>query len=146
MINDTLPVVGKLSLVLRDEYGNIKQQIDKDNLVVTVGKNFLANAVLASSSSPFTHMAIGTNGTAATLADTTLGTEIARSAFTTSSRTNNVVTLSTTYGAGTGTGALQEAGIFNASSAGTLLSHVVFSVINKGSADSLSITWTITVG
>jgi hypothetical protein len=52
----------------------------------------------------------------------------------------------TTYAAGTGTGAITEAGIFNASSSGTLLSHVVFSAINKGAADSLTITWTITVG
>lgn len=146
MINDTLPLVGTLSLVVRGPDGQIKQEVAKKNLIVTVGKSFLANAVLASSTSPFTHMAIGTNGTAAALTDTTLGTEVARSAFTTSSRTDNVVTLSTTYAAGTGTGSLQEAGIFNASSGGTMLSHVVFSAVNKGAADSLTITWTITVG
>lgn len=146
MINDNMPVVGKLTLTLRDAEGNIKQEVAKDNLIVQAGKNFLANAVLSSSSSPFTNMAIGTSGTAATLADTTLGSELARQVFTSSSVSTNVVTLVTTYGAGVGTGALQEAGIFNASSAGTLLSHVVFSTINKGSADSLTITWTVTVG
>jgi hypothetical protein len=80
------------------------------------------------------------------LSDTTLGTELVRQVFTTSSVSTNVVTLTTTYAAGTGTGALQEAGIFNASTAGTMLSHVVFSVINKGAADTLTITWTVTVG
>ena len=146
MINDQMPVVGKLTLTLRDAEGNIKQEVDKNNLIVQVGKNFLANAVLNTSSSPFTYMAIGTNGTAATLSDTTLGTELVRQVFTSGTVSTNVVTLTTTYAAGTGTGALQEAGIFNASSAGTMLSHVVFSTINKGAADTLTITWTVTVG
>jgi hypothetical protein len=119
---------------------------EKKNLIVQVGKNFLANALIASSTSPFTHMAIGTGTTAASLSDTSLTSELARQAFTSSSAAANVVTLVTTYAAGTGTGAITEAGIFNASSSGTLFSHVVFSAINKGSADSLTITWTITVG
>jgi hypothetical protein len=75
-----------------------------------------------------------------------LGSELARSAYTSSSVASNVVSLSTTYAAGTGTGALTEAGIFNAGSGGTMLSRVVFSAINKGAADSLTISWTITVG
>jgi hypothetical protein len=50
-----------------------------------------------------------------------------------------------TFPAGTGTGAVTEAGLFNASSAGTLLCRTVFSVINKGAADTLGITWTVTV-
>jgi len=146
MINDQTPVVGKLTLTLRDEQGNVKQEIENNNLIVNTGKAFLANAVLNSSTSPFTYMAIGTSGTAAAVTDTALGSETVRQVFTTSSVSTNVVTLVTTYAAGTGTAALQEAGIFNASSAGTMLSHVVFSTINKGAADSLTITWTVTVG
>ena len=92
-------------------------------------------------------MAIGTGTTAASTADTALQTEIARAAFTTSSVSTNVVSLSNTYAAGTGTGAVTEAGIFNNStSGGTMLSHVVFSAINKAAADTLTINWTITVG
>ena len=146
MINDQMPVVGKITLTLRDEQGNVKQEIEKKNLIVNAGKAFLASAVLNSSTSPFTYMAIGTSGTAAAVTDTSLGAETVRQVFTTGTVSTNVVTLVTTYAAGTGTAALQEAGIFNASSAGTMLSHVVFSTINKGAADSLTITWTITVG
>jgi len=50
-----------------------------------------------------------------------------------------------TFGAGVGTGAVTEAGIFNASSAGTMLCRTTFSVINKAAADTLGITWTVTV-
>ena len=49
------------------------------------------------------------------------------------------------FGAGVGTGALTEAGIFNASSGGTMLCRTEFDVVNKGSADTMTITWTVTV-
>jgi hypothetical protein len=141
MINDLLSMRGDVVIKLNDEV-----VLEKKNLIVTAGKAFLASAVLNSSTSPFTYMAIGTGTTAAAVTDTALATELTRSAFTTSSVASNVVTLTTTYAAGTGTGTLTEAGILNNSSGGTLLSRVVFAAISKGSADSLTITWTITVG
>lgn len=141
MVNDLLSMRGDVVIKLNDEV-----VLEKKNLIVTAGKAFLANAIINSSASPFTNMAIGTGTTAAAVGDTALGSELARSVFTSSSVASNVVSLSTTYAAGTGTGALTEAGIFNAGSGGTMLSRVVFSAINKGSADSLTISWTITVG
>lgn len=146
MINETLKLVGRLSVVLTGQDGCIKQSFDVDNLVVQVGKNFAANALVATSTSPFTYMAIGTNGTAASLSDTTLGTELTRIVFSSATVSTNIATFVATFAAGVGTGALQEAGLLNASTAGVLLSHVVFAVVNKGSADSLTITWTITAG
>ena len=141
MVNDLLSMRGDVVIKLNDEV-----VLEKKNLIVNAGKAFLASAIINSSASPFTNMAIGTGTTAAAVGDTALGSELARSAFTSSSVASNVVSLSTTYAAGTGTGALTEAGIFNAGSGGTMLSRVVFSAINKGSADSLTISWTITVG
>jgi hypothetical protein len=55
------------------------------------------------------------------------------------------VTYVATFPAGTGTGAVTEAGIFNASSSGTMLCRTVFPVVNKQSGDSMTITWTVTV-
>lgn len=140
-MKDTINLVGEVEILL-----NNKVVLEKKNLVVTAGKSFLASAVISSSTSPFVGMAIGTGSTPAAITDTTLGTETARAAFTTSSVAANVVSLSNTYGAGTGTGAVTEAGIFNNStSGGTLLSRVVFSAVNKGALDTLAINWTITV-
>ena len=50
-----------------------------------------------------------------------------------------------TFPAGTGTGAVTEAGILNASSGGTLLCRTEFNVVNKGASDAMTITWTVTV-
>ena len=47
--------------------------------------------------------------------------------------------------AGDATGAVTEAGIFNAATSGTMLCRTTFDVINKGASDTMSVTWTITV-
>jgi len=91
------------------------------------------------------HMAIGTGSTPAAAGDSALGTQAARVALTSTTVTNAEVAYVATFGAGTGTGAITEAGLFNASSGGTMLCRTVFSVVNKGSSDSMTITWTVTV-
>jgi len=50
-----------------------------------------------------------------------------------------------TFGAGTGTGAVTEAGLFNAASGGTMLCRTVFPVVNKQSGDSMTVSWVVTV-
>ena len=144
-IHDSPNAFGVITAILKDSFGNVKEQFTVPNLIVQVGKNFLATAVTTASASPFTYVAVGTNSTAASLADTTLGTELTRVSFS-SSVTTNTATITATFGSGVGTGALTEAGIFNNAVLGTMLSHVVFSVINKAAADTLTISWTITVG
>ena len=141
-MNETISLVGEVEILL-----NNVVVVQKKNLIVQVGKNFLANAVLNNSTSPFVAIAVGTGTTAATINDTTLQTEIYRSAYTSSSITANVITLTQMLNAGVATGSLSEAGIFNnAVSGGTMLSHVVFNTISKLSVDTLTLTWTITVG
>ena len=150
MFNDSIKMKGKLSVVLTGPDGEVKDQREVDNLVVTVGKNFIASSMVkttTNSPAAMTHMEVGTGTTAAAVGDTTLQTAVASSRVTLTSATasTNSVAYVATFPAGTGTGALTEAGIFNASSAGTMLCRTVFSVINKGAADTLGITWTVTV-
>jgi|APGre2960657404_1045060.scaffolds.fasta_scaffold150386_1 hypothetical protein len=150
MFNDAIKMTGNLKLVLTDEHGNVKQEEEVKNLVVTVGKNFIASSMAkttTNSPAAMTHMEVGTGTTAAAVGDTALETAVASSRVTLTSTTvttNNVAYVAS-FPAGTGTGALTEAGIFNASSSGTMLCRTVFSVINKGAADTLGITWTVTV-
>lgn len=146
MINDNIQVTGQLGIVLTDENGNVKEQHLRKNLVVTVGKAWIAARMKATGApAEMTHMAVGTGATAAADANTALGAESARVSLS-SSVTGAVVTYTATFPAGTGTAALTEAGILNAASAGTMLCRTVFPVVNKGASDSMAITWTVTVG
>lgn len=145
MLNDSIKLVGELKLTLTRSNGHVKHEFIVPNLVVTTGKNFIASRIKDASATAMTHMAIGTGSTAAAAGNTALGSEAGRVALTSTTVTDNAVAYVATFPAGTGTGAITEAGLLNASSSGTLLCRTVFSVINKASADTLGITWTVTV-
>jgi hypothetical protein len=144
MINDTIKVTGELKITVTKPDGNTHETV-VPNIVVTDGKEYIASRMKDATATAMSHMAIGTGSTAAAAGDSTLGTEAGRVSLTSTTVTSNAVAYVATFGAGTGTGAITEAGIFNASSSGDMLCRTVFSVINKGAADTLGITWTVTV-
>jgi hypothetical protein len=144
-LNELFKLTGKVHVTVTNEHGEVVEQ-RAANLVVTTGKNFTASRMVGVASNVMSHMAIGSGTTAAAVGDTTLQTELARVALASSTATTNVVTYTATFGVGVGTGAVTEAGILNASSAGALLCRVVFAVVNKGANDTIAITWTVTVG
>jgi hypothetical protein len=144
-LNELFKLTGKVHVTVTNERGEVVEQ-RAANLVVTTGKNFTASRMVGVASNVMSHMAIGEGTNAAVVGDTTLQTELARVALTAATATTNVVTYTATFGVGVGTGAVTEAGIFNASSAGTMLCRVVFAVVNKGANDTIAITWTVTVG
>ncbi len=144
-LNELFKLTGKVHVTVTNEHGEVVEQ-RAANLVVTTGKNFTASRMVGVASNVMSHMALGSSSTAAAVGDTTLGTELGRVALTASTAVNNVVTYTATFGTGVATGGVQEAGIFNASSAGTMLCRVVFAIVNKGANDTIAITWTVTVG
>jgi len=139
MINDDLKITGHVSIALNDE---VVREVP--NLVVTDGKKWVADR-MADSNTVMTHMAVGTGSTSPASGDTSLDSESDRNALTSTTVTDNAVAYVATWAAGDATAALTEAGIFDASSGGDCLARTVFSVVNKGASDSLTITWTITV-
>ena len=148
MLNETLKITGAVSLKLLDKAGNVIDERSIPNLVVSAGKTFIAASMLKTTANTpiaMTHMAVGSSSTAPAAGDTALGGELGRVALASATSASNVVTYTATFPAGTGTGALVEAGIFNDASSGTMLCRTTFSVVNKGAADAMSITWTITV-
>jgi hypothetical protein len=129
-----------MTLILRGPDGKVKEK-RVANTVTTAGKNGAADQVLASPTlNKPTHMAIGTG----TPTGTALGTELDRNALTSKTRSNAVVTMVGDWAAGDGTGALTEAGVFDAASAGNMWLSASFSTINKAAGDTLQITWTLT--
>jgi hypothetical protein len=144
MLVENLKVTGQVQVQLFDKNGVLKDTQEIKNLVVTTGKTFIAGRMVGTPTA-MSHMAIGASSTAAAAGDTALGSELGRVALTSSTSAANVVTYVATFSAGTGTGAVVEAGIFNAASAGTMLCRTVFAVVNKGVDDAMTITWQITV-
>lgn len=137
---------GVVSVTLFDKDGNIKDERIFNNLVVAAGNTFIAARMTGTGVGVMSHLAVGSNNTAANTSDTALGTEIERVAVTSAISSGGAVTYTATFGAGVGTGTLQEAGLFNQSSGGTMLARTVFSTITKGASDIMNISWTITVG
>lgn len=138
---DSVKITGQLTLVLRGPDGKIKTK-RVVNTVTTAGKNGIADQILAAPTlGKPTHMAIGTGTPGASA----LGTELDRNALTSKNRSGAVVTMVGDWAAGDGTGAITEAGTFDAGAAGNMWMSASFSVVNKAAADTLSISWTLTV-
>ena len=145
MIKDNFKAKGRLNIVVKDADGNVKDSREVDNLVVNTGLAYIASRMKDTTDTAMTHMAVGTGTTAAAAGDTALGSESHREALDSTTVTSNAIAYVSSFEAGEGTGALTEAGIFNAASAGTMLCRTVFDVVNKGANDTMSITWTITI-
>ena len=146
-INDTAMPTGQVHIQHFDAEGNLKGERQVKNLVVTTGKNYIASKMVATTNSPvsMTHMAIGTGSTTPAAANTALGSQTGRVTLSGSSVSSNAITYTATFPAGTGDGAITEAGIFNASSGGTMLCRTTFPVVNKASGDTIAVTWVVTV-
>lgn len=142
---ENIKATGRLDIVVRDESGNIKDNRTVDNLIVTTGLGYIASRMKDATATAMTHMALGSGAVAATAGNTSLGGELARTALASTTVTGAQVQYVANFGSGVGTGAVTEAGIFNAASAGTMLCRTVFGVVNKEATDTMSITWTVTL-
>ena len=145
--NENLKATGKVQVQRFNAAGVLVEEHNVPNLVVTAGKNYIADKMVATTNSPasMTHMAIGTGTGTPGASDTTLGTQTGRVSLSGSTVSTNTITYTATFPAGTGDGAITEAGIFNASSGGTMLCRTTFPVVNKASGDTIAITWVVTV-
>lgn len=148
-MKESLSVIGTVSITLTDKDGNIKDQRIFPNLIVTAGKSYITSRMSSNATSVIGWIGVGTSAAVPDAAQTALqGTELYRAATTVSGGTPSTSTVlyETTYGPGQGTGTIQEAGLFNAAAAGTMLARTTFSSISKGASDSLNVSWTVTIG
>jgi len=145
MFTESVSIKGNLEVILLDEKGIQKDYRKIDNLVVAVGKEVIAARLVGNTIAIPSHMAVGTDATAAATGQTALGGELGRVVLDSTVRASNVLTYVATFPAGTGTGALAEAAILNASSTGNMLCRTTFSTVNKAAGDTIVITWNVTV-
>ena len=143
---ETLKLKGSFTATLRHKDGSVEVR-RKDNLILDGGFDFIC-AVIAGTTQPaaMAYTAVGTGTTAVAASQTGLVTELTRVSATYAHTTGTkVFTLTSYFAAGVATGAITEAGICNASSSGTFLDRVTFSVINKASDDELTTNFQFTL-
>jgi len=144
--NEKMKLKGRLNATLRKADGTTRV-VERDNLVVDTGIDFLAAALAAPSARPnvLSHIAVGSGVVAVDAGDIELDTELSRQTATYDHDAGTTsFTLTATFDPGEGTGDITEAGVLNAASTGTLFNRVVFSAIPKEAGDSLDITFTFT--
>ena len=145
-MKDQINVKGTVKIELFNKKGELKDKREIcENLVVNTGLYHIADQMSDKGEAAMSHMAIGTGTTAPVAGDTILQAELDRNALTSKTQgtaaDQNKVTYIGDWAAGDGTGAITEAGIFNAATAGVMLARIAFSAINKAANDTLRITW-----
>jgi hypothetical protein len=140
---------GDVHLTVIGPDGRVKGKRHVKNKVVNTGLYHIMD--LLEDSPDETAMgwaAIGDNNTAAAAGDTALYNELGRVTLTSKVQGTggnaNQTTYSATVPAGTGTGTIVEAGLFNANSGGIMLARSIFSPFTKGAGDAIDITWVLT--
>lgn len=146
MINETVKLKGDLVITVLDKDGKVKERREEKNLIVSAGLTFICSRMANATAGVMSHMAVGSGATTPAASNTDLGTVLgAREPLDSTTASSNTVTYVSSFEAGEGTGAVTEAGLFNAASSGTMLCRTVFPVVNKGANDTMAITWTITL-
>lgn len=147
---DSLQLAGLVKLVLTGPDGEIKDTREIKNLVTTRGKEYITNRMIGTADGVMTHMGVGTSTQAAAAGDTALVAQLSGRSLTSFTATkvqdstlNDSIDYVCAFGTGDWVGAITEAGIFNASSAGVMLCRTTFSAINKATGDTLTITWRV---
>lgn len=101
-VNENTKATGLVKVVQTNAAGEVVKEFTVPNLVVTSGKNHIAEKIVAGSgvSVSMSHMAIGTGNATPTASDVALGTEVGRITLTGSQVNTNTITYTATFGAG----------------------------------------------
>lgn len=146
-MNEQFKLKGHIHITLKGADGQVKEERDINNVVVTVGKYYLATWLTAATQSDYfmSWIGLGSGTTAANASDTDLETPVDDRLQGTLSASTNIWSNTRSFGAGESTGSISEAGLFSDETSGTMFAHQVFTAIPKGASDVLDITWSITL-
>ena len=143
---------GDINIKSFDKDGNLIQEDNVKNLITSAGKNLLAEALRTNNDCEIKFIALGSDNTAVTSGDTTLGNETFRKQVTSQPAGSVGVTITNLYVAPEeAVGTIEEIGFFSGSSAsattdsGTLFARVLYSR-TKTAVESIQIERTDTIG
>ena len=145
--DDRMKMHGSLSGILQREDGSV-ETFTKDNIVVDVGFDFIADAIGNAAARPacMGYIGVGTGTVAPVSGNIQLGTELLRKAATYAHTVGTkVFTFTAVFNPGEATGAITEAGVLNAANNGIMLDRVTFPVVNKGANDTFTAVFTFTM-
>lgn len=147
----TLKIKGVIDFVIKDVNGNIKDAWTVNNLITSAGKAQIALLAGDASAVPFTYLALGTSNSAVTVGQTSLVGEIttlglarasATVSRTTTTVTNDTLQLVYTWTA-SGTVTVEEIGVFNAASSGTMLGRALTGSKSLVNTETLTATYKV---
>lgn len=128
-MKDGLKIVGTARCWYTDENGNKIHYTEKKNAIVNAGFDFVRHAIADANARPniMKYVAIGQGSSATAVTMTTLEDEGNRVAGTWSfDDDNKSFTITAVFARNTITKKIQEVGVFNAESAGTMLDRAVY--------------------
>jgi len=142
-------IKGKAHIQLFGSDGELKEERIILNTITELHDAHVADQLSDQGEAAIGYMAVGT-GSGQTSASTGLAANLDRNALTSTTQgaagDDNDVIFVGTWAVGDGTGAITEAGILRADNDITLQTYSDFAVVNKGAADTMTITWTVTYG
>lgn len=145
----TIKLKGTYEFEIRDVNGKVRDSWKVNNAVMTVGFAQLALLCGDASAVPFTYIAVGTSSTAVAINQTSLVAEtttsgLERAAGTvsrvTTTGTNDTYQITKTWTA-SGSVTVEEVGVFNDSSAGTMLSRALTTSKEVVSGETITCTY-----
>jgi hypothetical protein len=149
MRDSVMPRVPNLvHLIARHADGTIFYDRKVHNLRTNAGVNWQFNQMAGTTAGVCTYIALSNDSAAPSATDTALAAEITTNglarANTTPAHSGNTSSYTLTYTfTATGTQSAQKAGLFNASSSGTLCFENAFSAVAMNSGDTLQVVWTL---
>lgn len=148
---ETINIKGVIDFTIKDKDGNIRDQWTVNNLITSAGKAQLALLAGDASATPFTYLALGTSTTAPAVGQTALVGEITTGGLGRASATVSRVTTTVTNDTlqlvkvftSSATHAVEEVGIFNASSAGTMLGRALTGAKSIANGETITVTYKV---
>jgi len=148
---NTIKLKGTYNFVIKRADGSIKEAWSVDNIITNAGLALLASLAGDAAAVPFTYIAVGTSNTAVGASQTALIAEITdtglqRASATvsrvTTTQTNDTLQLVKTF-TSTGTITVEEVGVFNDATVGTMLSRALTTSKPLLNTETMTVTYKV---
>lgn len=148
---DNINIKGEIEFKIIDKNGKVRDSWTVYNSIMNAGFAQLALLAGDASATPFTYLALGTSSTAVAASQTALGGEISTSGLgrasatvsrVTTTQTNDTLQLYYEWTA-SGSATVEEIGIFNASSGGTMLARALTSTKSLVNTEKIAATYKV---